>query len=400
MPPQPPRRVQHVEVRQRAHHLRHALHLAAQFHHRHVERATVVRHQHGIVAEVGVERVQQGALGGKGRQQELRGAEPVRCPLAHARQEGHHAGTAAQAGRLEVEVHEPRRREGQRIAGRGAAQASSREQVECVVETDGPALVHAHTSMTAIGFEQVIDDDARSVRGGLEACSREPESGSVRARDPWIDGQTVVVHRLVGQLAKAGLAGLAWLVLPPGADVVLAGPDPRAISRRRDSDDEATARRAPRRPVRWRRHCSRASRSRATRLARGPMSPTGPTHEGQPISHGQLAISCCVCASSGVVHAEQRRAEADAAGIVVVEVHVRVGVAGRGPAGSLGGGGASDARPRRPRRCRCRSRRRGRAGRTSAATARWRASRAQVHSRRHAGRRAHTARRAARRAAR
>ena len=60
------------------------------------------------------------------------------------------------------------------------------------------------------------------------------------------------------------------------------------------------------------------------------MSPTGPTHEGQPISHGQLAISCCVCASSGRVHAEQRRAEADAARIVVVEVHVRVRVAGRG----------------------------------------------------------------------
>jgi hypothetical protein len=120
--PQPPRRVQHVEVRQRAHHLRHALHLAAHFHHRHVEGAPVVRHQHRIVAEVGVERVQEGAFGGKGREQELCGAEAVGSPLPHTGQECHHAGAAAQACRLEVEVHQPRRTQWQRIGSHGTTQ--------------------------------------------------------------------------------------------------------------------------------------------------------------------------------------------------------------------------------------------------------------------------------------
>ena len=43
---------------------------------------------------------------------------------------------------------------------------------------------------------------------------------------------------------------------------------------------------------------SRSIRSIATRLPSGPISPIGPTHDGHPRSHAQLAIRSRVASSS------------------------------------------------------------------------------------------------------
>ncbi|MCK7518756.1 MAG: hypothetical protein MZV64_14040 [Ignavibacteriales bacterium] len=52
--------------------------------------------------------------------------------------------------------------------------------------------------------------------------------------------------------------------------------------------------------------------------------PSGPTHDGQPDSQGQPAMSSRVCADQVAVHPEQRLAEPDAARVVVVDEDARL----------------------------------------------------------------------------
>ena len=63
---------------------------------------------------------------------------------------------------------------------------------------------------------------------------------------------------------------------------------------------------------------ARSMRS-ATVLASGPVSPIGPTHIGQPVSQSQLGDQRARLRQQLALHPPQRRAEADAAGIGVVE---------------------------------------------------------------------------------
>ena len=111
----------------------------------------------------------------------------------------------------------------------------------------------------------------------------------------------------------------------------------------------------------------------------------GPTHDGQPDSHGTAGDQLARALEQRQVHVEQRPAEADAARIVVVDEDVRLGGERvRRRRRSRRSAPTARARRRRPT-ARCRGRR------TSAAAARCSSSRTPARPRRRARRRRRTA---------
>src|SRR5690606_33749826 len=119
-----------------------------------------------------------------------------------------------------------------------------------------------------------VEAPARAVRRHDRCGARQGRTcGGVAV----VDGQALAVHGYVGQLTWRAVRGLPCdlaqsLEVPP---------------RHQNGTSSAGVT-----------DCRRSSSASATCLARGPISPTGPTHDGHPRSHVHEAMSVVVCVSS------------------------------------------------------------------------------------------------------
>ena len=276
-------------------------------------------------------------------QEELAHAKPAVLEPAAAGEKRERAGAAAEARRLDVEEDDaigPAGMRGQR-ADRTARAATPR-RARTSEAAGGRATRQRHTRGRSTTHEPMAASattpaeiggrfDRRRVAppsSGTYVSSRTRRGLRRRARARGI---------LLDDARGAGRRDRAWSITPRGAW------PPASASSSRDATD----------------------------LASGPVAPSGPTHDGQPDSHGQPSISSRVRASRSLVHREQRLAEPDAAGIVVVEEDRRLGRE------RLGACRRATVRPAatRPRGSGRRPTARDRGGRTSAAAARRCASR-------------------------
>ena len=201
--PQPPRDVQHVEVRQLVPRRAQAVERPPRLHHRHVEGPAVVGDQdRRLGPRPFADRADQRPLGGEAREHELADQEAaVLAGQRAADQEGDRAGAAGQPRRLQIQVQDarPRRVGRRRVAG------DERDVVRRHARV--PQLQRA----VPVGRRVVALDDQRLAERPVDL--RRPGQ---RRRHRRVDQrQAVVADRLVGQLADARRAGADALAEAP-----------------------------------------------------------------------------------------------------------------------------------------------------------------------------------------
>ena len=194
---------------------------------------------------------------------------------AHPDQEGIGAGAAREAGRLRVEIEEPR------AARRRLAPRQERQR----------RLAPSRAPRREAGGR---GDGPRRSAGGHTSTRPSPSPRRRRPGDP----------RARPLRRKAGLVRLLA--------------SRRRMTRRRSEMASLTRGR-----TRQRRATSRLSRASATGLARRPTSFTGPTQEGQPAGHAQALERLEAAREQLGQHLEDALGEPDAARLIVVEVDRR-----------------------------------------------------------------------------
>ena len=245
-PPEAPRHVQHVHVREAVEGRREAVEVEPRLEHRHVERLAVVAHQAGRSSDQPVHFVEQRALVLERAKEVLARAEAVRLEIRAADQERIRPRASGQAGGLKVDEEE---RAGSRGLGRLPAHQC---QLRRVCERQPVDVADANGPVPMIGRVEAFDDHARTARRvdhvAIEGIARRRVS-----RRSCID--RFIPRSRLRSTRPGSLRRCAQDVAQTGFEV-------RAHAGRRPS--------------------SRSRISSATGLASGPVSPTGPTHVGQP----------------------------------------------------------------------------------------------------------------------